>query len=102
MSLGHNISLHMTFALACSCLWLHSTASPQVLDPHTLRFRWRFDATLRSPIRLKFKPYTGTTLYRTNADGLIAEHLETWCVAFLHELLAELGTQELYTETRRD
>ena len=82
----------MTFVLACSCLWLHSTASSQVLDPHTLRFRWRFDATLRSPIRLKFKPYTGTTLYRTNADGLIAEHLETWCVAFLHGFLQCLGT----------
>ena len=65
----------------CPLLSFAQHALSQVLDPHTLRFRWRFDATLRSPVRLKFKPYTGTTIYRTNADGLIAEHLETWCVA---------------------
>ncbi len=53
----------------------------QVLDSRTLLFRWRFAATLRSPVRLKFKPYTGTTTYRLNDAGLVAEHYETWCAA---------------------
>jgi hypothetical protein len=56
-------------------------APAQVLDSRTLLFRWRFDATLRSPVRLKFKPYTGTTTYRLNDAGLVAEHYETWCAA---------------------
>ena len=55
----------------------------QVKDPHTIIARWRFAAALHVPGRPKLKPYTGSTMYRINSQGLIAEHIEEWDISAL-------------------
>lgn len=67
----------------------------QVHDPHTILARWRFAASLNVPGKPKLKPYTGSTTYKINSDGLIYEHLEDWDIsaldAFISILLPSFG-----------
>jgi len=56
--------------------------SLEVEDPHTLVLRWRLEGVLRVG-GLAIKPYTGTTRYFINDDGLIYQHFETWDISAL-------------------
>jgi hypothetical protein len=51
-----------------------------VVDDKTIVLRWRLEGALRIG-GLKIKPYTGTTTYTLNPDGLIASHVETWDIS---------------------
>eukprot|EP00884_Botryococcus_braunii_P017435 jgi/Botrbrau1/4375/Bobra.105_2s0021.1 len=70
--------------------------SVQVEDPHHLLLKWRFDAALNVPGKPRFKPYTGSTLYTTNDQGLIFKHEETWDISPLEAVISvffpEYGT----------
>lgn len=60
-----------------------TTHASQVLDPTTIRVRWRLEGALRLG-GLKFKPYTGTTLYHLSpTSGRITWHEETWDISAL-------------------
>ena len=67
----------------------------QVKDPHTISTRWRFAASLNVPGKPKLKPYTGSTTYKVNSDGLVYEHAEDWDIsaldAFISILLPNFG-----------
>ena len=49
-----------------------------IQDEHTLVAKWRLEGALRLPGTPPFKPFTGTTVYKTNAKGYIARHVESW------------------------
>jgi len=58
---------------------------------------WRLEGVLNLPWHPQVKPWTGSTTYFLDADGLVAEHREAWDVsvvdAFLSTLLPGLGCQ---------
>ena len=62
----------------------------QIQDPHTITTRWRFAASLNVPGKPKLKPYTGSTRYSTNAEGLVYEHVEEWDISALDAFVSIL------------
>lgn len=57
---------------------------------------WRLEGALMLPWRPRIKPYVGSTTYKFDKDGLIAEHVETWQIsvvdAFLSVIFDGFGT----------
>lgn len=64
--------------------------SIKVQDPHTITTRWRFAASLNVPGKPKLKPYTGSTQYCINSEGLIYEHKEEWDISALDAFVSIL------------
>lgn len=64
-------------------------------SPNLITTRWRFAASLNIPGKPKLKPYTGSTEYKINSDGLVYEHKEEWDIsaldAFVSILLPSFG-----------
>ena len=60
----------------------------QVTDPHTISSRWRFDAAINFPGKPRIKPYTGSTKYVINDQGLIQQHIESWDISTLDAFLS--------------
>lgn len=44
---------------------------------------WRLEGALQLPWRPAIKPFTGSTLYELNEDGLVISHTETWDISAL-------------------
>ena len=69
----------------------------QILDPQIIKTKWRFAASLNIPGKPKLKPYTGTTVYSINREGLIYQHKEEWDIsaldAFVSILFPSFGAQ---------
>jgi Uncharacterized conserved protein (DUF2358) len=42
---------------------------------------WRLEGALNLPWKPSIKPYTGSTLYSFNADGLVNSHVEEWSIS---------------------
>lgn len=62
----------------------------QAVSPQLIQTRWRFAASLNVPGNPKLKPYTGTTMYRVNQDGLVFEHNEQWDISALDAFVSVL------------
>jgi len=62
----------------------------QIRDPQTITTRWRFAASLNVPGKPKLKPYTGSTRYSVNPEGLIYEHTEEWDITALDAFVSIL------------
>ncbi len=60
----------------------------QVVDDHTIEMRWRFDAGTNLPGKPRLKPYTGSTKYIINSDGLIEKQIETWDISVLDAFIS--------------
>lgn len=57
--------------------------SIETVNDHTIQLKWRLEGALNLPGKPRIKPYTGTTIYTTNAAGLIAMHQEEWDISAL-------------------
>ncbi|CAN0206919.1 unnamed protein product [Scytosiphon promiscuus] len=51
---------------------------------------WRLQGYLKFPWHPYVEPYTGTTLYTLDSDGLITRHEETWSITALDAALATI------------
>lgn len=58
-------------------------------DTH-LFAKWRLQGFLKFPWHPYVAPYTGTTLYTLNSDGLISSHEETWSISALEAARATI------------
>lgn len=52
-----------------------------------IRVEWNLSGKLNLPNHPKFKPWSGTTTYFINSEGLIFRHVETWDVSFFDHLV---------------
>lgn len=52
--------------------------------------RWRLEGRLNLPWHPAIKPYTGSTTYRFDEDGLVESHTETWSVTALDAFVSVL------------
>jgi Uncharacterized conserved protein (DUF2358) len=69
--------------------------SIQTLDGcEKVRAHWRLEGALNLPWKPAIKPYTGSTLYSFNDQGLVCSHVEEWSIsafdAFASTLLPAL------------
>lgn len=51
---------------------------------------WRLEGALQLPWHPAIKPFTGSTLYELNEDGLICSHTETWSISALDAFVSVL------------
>ena len=60
----------------------------QVVDDKTIELRWRFDAATNLPGKPRLKPYTGSTKYIINNEGLVEKQIETWDISVLDAFIS--------------
>lgn len=69
--------------------------SLKATGPNTFDLKWRLEGRLRLG-GLRIKPYTGTTTYTLNGEGLIVSHKEVWDIsvtdAFLSTFIPSFGS----------
>ncbi|CAM9869532.1 unnamed protein product [Ectocarpus sp. 12 AP-2014] len=61
-----------------------------VKDDTHIFAEWRLQGYLKFPWHPYVKPYTGTTLYTLDSDGLISRHEETWSISALEAARATI------------
>ena len=52
--------------------------------------QWKLQGVLNLPWHPRLKPYTGSTHYHVDVDGLIAKHVEEWDITMLHAFVCTL------------
>lgn len=52
-------------------------------DASCVYAEWRLEGALNLPWKPRIKPYTGTTTYEFDENGLVCKHVETWSVTAL-------------------
>ena len=52
--------------------------------------RWKLQGVLNLPWHPELKPYTGTTHYHVDDEGMIAKHIEDWDISMLDAFLCTL------------
>lgn len=57
--------------------------SLEIEDESHLFAKWRLQGYLKFPWHPYVAPYTGTTRYSVDSDGLIYDHAETWSISAL-------------------
>ncbi len=69
--------------------------SIEVVDERKIQAHWRLEGMLALPFSAKIKPYTGTTFYHFDDQGLIHKHEEEWSLsaidAFISVLIPTFG-----------
>lgn len=59
--------------------------------PRHLVADWRLEGCLQLPWHPAIKPFTGSTLYELDADGLVCSHTETWDISALDAFVSVLA-----------
>jgi len=59
-------------------------------EHNTITCRWRIEGVLNLPWHPRLKPWTGSTTYYIDEDGLIFKHIETWDISVLDAFISTL------------
>lgn len=84
------------YLAASSQLFERKESTCELLDIHcdeisrVVSVRWKLQGKLNLPWHPSLKPYSGTTHYYIDEDGMVEQHLEEWDISMLNAFVSTL------------